>query len=51
VLVLADPTVEAEARAAGCSFTPWRTAPHFKTIEEQTALMAEIERWSADASS
>jgi UDP:flavonoid glycosyltransferase YjiC (YdhE family) len=47
VLVLADPTVEAEARAAGCSFTPWRTAPHFKTIEEQTALMAEIERWSA----
>ena len=47
VLVLADPTVEAEALAAGCSFTPWRTAPHFKTIEDQTALMSEVERRSA----
>ena len=28
VHVLADPTIEAEARAAGCSFTPWSTAPH-----------------------
>ena len=46
VLVLADPTVEKEALAAGCTFTPWRTAPHFRTIEEQTALMWEVERRS-----
>jgi MGT family glycosyltransferase len=46
VLVLADPTVEQEALAAGCTFTPWRTAPHFRTIEEQTALMWEVERRS-----
>ena len=46
VLVLADPTVENEALAAGCTFTPWRTAPHFRSIEEQTALMWEIQRRS-----
>jgi MGT family glycosyltransferase len=28
VRVLADPTIEAEARAAGCEFSPWTTAPH-----------------------
>jgi MGT family glycosyltransferase len=28
VRVLADPTIEAEARAAGCAFSPWTTAPH-----------------------
>jgi MGT family glycosyltransferase len=47
VLVLADPTVEREARAAGCSFTPWLTAPHFRTIEDQTALSRDIEQRSA----
>ena len=46
MLVLADPTVEQEALAAGCTFTPWRTAPHFGTIEEQTALMWEVEKRS-----
>jgi UDP:flavonoid glycosyltransferase YjiC (YdhE family) len=46
VLVLADPTVEKEALAAECTFTPWRTAPHFRTIEEQTALMWEVQRRS-----
>lgn len=28
VTVLGDPTIEAEALAAGCSFAPWRQAPH-----------------------
>lgn len=28
VVVLADPTVEPEAGAAGCAFLPWTTAPH-----------------------
>jgi MGT family glycosyltransferase len=28
VRILADPTIETEARAAGCAFSPWTTAPH-----------------------
>jgi MGT family glycosyltransferase len=47
VLVLADPTVRGEALAAGCSFTPWRTAPHFDTVADQTAMLGELERRSA----
>src|SRR4051812_16057776 len=43
VTVLADPTVAASARAADCTFLPWRAAPHFASIEEQTALMALLE--------
>ncbi len=43
VRVLADPTVAADAEAAGCSFTPWREAPHFRTREEQTDLVAAFE--------
>jgi UDP:flavonoid glycosyltransferase YjiC (YdhE family) len=43
VRVLADPTVEISARAAGCSFTPWRLAPHFDSLAEQTALLAKME--------
>ncbi len=43
VRVLADPTVAADAEAAGCSFTPWRDAPHFTTREEQTAIIAAFE--------
>jgi UDP:flavonoid glycosyltransferase YjiC (YdhE family) len=35
------------ARAAGCAFTSWRTAPHFATAAEQTALIREVERRSA----
>jgi MGT family glycosyltransferase len=31
VRVLGDPTLEAEARAAGCAFSPWTTAPHRTT--------------------
>ena len=43
VRVLADPTVATDAEAAGCSFTPWREAPHFETREEQTAVAAAFE--------
>jgi MGT family glycosyltransferase len=43
VIVLADPTVAASARAAACAFVPWRAGPHFASIEEQTALIAAME--------
>jgi MGT family glycosyltransferase len=41
--VLSDPIVEAAARSAGCTFSPWRAAPHLNSREEQTALIAAIE--------
>jgi MGT family glycosyltransferase len=43
VHVLSDPTVDATARSAGCTFSSWREAPHFDSREEQTALIAAIE--------
>ena len=43
VHVLSDPTVEDAARAAKCTFSPWREAPHVNSREEQTALIAAIE--------
>jgi MGT family glycosyltransferase len=43
VEVLSDPIAEASARAAGCGFTPWRTAPRVDSIAEQTALITEME--------
>ena len=43
VRVLADPTIEASARSAGCGFTPWRDAPHFNSRAEQTAMIAAME--------
>jgi MGT family glycosyltransferase len=43
VNVLSDPTVEASARSAGCTFSPWREAPHVNSREEQTALFAALE--------
>ena len=43
VHVLSDPTVEPAARSAGCTFSPWRGAPHFDSREQQTALIAAIE--------
>ncbi|UOY02329.1 nucleotide disphospho-sugar-binding domain-containing protein [Blastococcus sp. PRF04-17] len=42
--VLADPTGETSARSAGCGFLPWRTAPSFSSVAEQTALIRELER-------
>ncbi|MHA7155995.1 glycosyltransferase [Arthrobacter sp. TMN-50] len=43
VHVLADPTIEASARSAGCAFSPWRDAPHVNSRPEQTALIAALE--------
>ncbi|MDQ0574145.1 glycosyltransferase [Agromyces albus] len=43
VRVLADPTIEASARSAGCAFSPWRDAPHVNSRAEQTALIAAME--------
>ncbi len=43
VEVLGDPTAERSARAAGCGFTSWRTAPRIDSIADQTALIAELE--------
>jgi len=46
VVVLADPTVGPSARAAGCAFTPWTTAPHFDSVADQTAAIAAFEHGS-----
>lgn len=46
VCVLADPTVESSAWAAGCAFTPWSSAPHFDTVAEQTAVIGAAEHGS-----
>ena len=43
VHVLADPTVAADAETAGCAFSPWREAPHFRSRAEQTAVVAAFE--------
>jgi UDP:flavonoid glycosyltransferase YjiC (YdhE family) len=43
VEVLGDPTAEESARAAGCGFTAWPTAPRIDTIAEQTALIQQLE--------
>jgi MGT family glycosyltransferase len=43
VRVLGDPTIETSARSAGCAFSPWREAPHFNSITEQTAMIAALE--------
>src|SRR5215217_264173 len=43
VHVLGDPTIEPSARSAGCTFSPWRDAPHVNSRSEQTAMIAAIE--------
>lgn len=43
VRVLGDPTIETSARSAGCAFSPWREAPHFSSLAEQTAMIAALE--------
>ena len=43
VRVLADPTIEVAALAAGCAFSPWQQAPHFNSRVEQTAMIAAFE--------
>lgn len=41
--VLADPTIETNARGVGAGFTPWRRARHFASIEEQTEGIRDLE--------
>jgi MGT family glycosyltransferase len=43
VHVLSDPTVGPAAESAGCTFSPWRAAPHLDSREQQTALIAAFE--------
>ena len=40
--VLADPTAERSAVAAGCRFSSWQSAPRVDSIPEQTALIAAM---------
>lgn len=37
VHVLSEPTLESDARAAGCSFTPWPTAPSIAATGRRSA--------------
>jgi MGT family glycosyltransferase len=43
VTVLGDPTLAEGARGAGFGFRPWRSAPHFDSVAQQTALIAAVE--------
>ena len=43
VVVLSDDTVEAEARAAGASFTPWERAPQARARDAERALIRDWE--------
>jgi MGT family glycosyltransferase len=43
VTVLADPTLEASARAAGCAFRAWRAGPCIGSVAEQTELARRVE--------
>src|SRR5262249_27731207 len=43
VRVLGDPTIEPEARAAGCAFSPWVTAPHRTTRDRSGDLVRDYE--------
>jgi MGT family glycosyltransferase len=43
VRVLGDPTLEPEARTAGCAFSPWTTAPHRNTRDRSGDLFKDYE--------
>lgn len=43
VRVLADPTVEAEARGAGCEFSAWTTAPHRTSRAREQDIVRDYE--------
>jgi MGT family glycosyltransferase len=43
VRVLSDPTVEEEVLAAGCTFTPWTTAPHRTTRDRSGDILRDYE--------
>ena len=41
VRVLSEPTVEPDALAVGCSFSPWPTAPSIAAIDRDTAVIKD----------
>lgn len=41
--VVGDPTIEDRARAVGCRFTPWRRAPHRRTLDPADDLFRDWE--------
>ena len=43
VLVIADPTVEDDAQAAGCTFTPWSAAPSRTSLDPDQDPMKDWE--------
>lgn len=43
VHVLADPPVEGPAKAAGCTFSPWVTAPHRTSLAPEDDLLRDWE--------
>ncbi len=43
VTVLADPTIEREALAAGTDFRPWREAPHLRSRRPQDDFLRDFE--------
>ena len=43
VRVLADPSVEASARAAGCEFSSWKRAPHKSSLAAEDDLLRDWE--------
>lgn len=43
VHVLGDPTIEGQAVAAGCSFSPWRAAPHRTSLDPGEDIMKDWE--------
>jgi MGT family glycosyltransferase len=43
VRVLGDPTIQAEAEQIGCSFTPWRRAPHRTDLRPESDLLKDWE--------
>ena len=43
VHVLGDPTIGADALAAGCTFSPWRLAPHRTSLDPSQDLLKDWE--------
>jgi MGT family glycosyltransferase len=43
VTVLADPTIEGEALAAGAGFRPWQEAPHLRSRDPQDDFLRDFE--------
>jgi MGT family glycosyltransferase len=43
VRVLSDPTLESEAREAGCEFSPWTTAPHRTSRAREDDIVRDYE--------